>query len=134
MRRERQEEYARIDRAVLRTLAIEAADNDPAVMLDLIDIYVEDTAAHLERIDQAIDEGNFPQIRLSAHSLKSSAATFGAMALSSFCERMETCARSQDLSCIQSALKNAAAEYTHIRQLLLAEREKWSAQYDANED
>lgn len=131
MYHEQRDEPAQIDRAALRILAEEAADNDPEIMLELIDIYVEDTAEHLARIGRAIPEKDFPQIRLSAHSVKSSSATFGARNLSSYCERMETCARSEDMPCIEEALASSNAEYVHIRRFLLEERERWSAQNDA---
>lgn len=131
MYHEPRDDLAQIDRAALRILAEEAADNDPVIMLELIDIYVEDTAEHLARIERSIPEKNFPQIRLSAHSLKSSSATFGAYTLSSFCERMETCARSEDMRCIEETLAGCNAEYIRIRRFLLEERERWSARNDA---
>lgn len=114
-----------IDRAILQTLQEDAADNDPEIILELLDIYIHDSADHLSQIVQAVPEEEYRTIELSAHSLKSSSATFGATNLSALFAEMEQLARSKTTDGIDGLLKAASSEFVRVRDELLVERKRW---------
>ena len=47
-----------IEYDILRVLEEDVADNDPEIMLDLIDIFLHDSAEHLDGIEEAIKKGD----------------------------------------------------------------------------
>lgn len=97
------------------TLAELAADTGPAVIPDLIKVFLETAHARIGRMAAAVAEGNGPAVAAEAHALKSSAATFGAAEVRNLCAELErTCKgglagnASGNLSRLEKAL--AAAE------------------------
>ncbi|MFZ1752769.1 MAG: Hpt domain-containing protein [Caldilineaceae bacterium] len=115
-----------LDQSVLATLAEDVADNDPDIMLELIDIFMHDSEEHLEGIRLAMDRGDYRHIEISAHSLKSSAATFGAMAFSELCFRLEQCAHSRQTDRFPEVVAAMRQELTSVNQALADERAKWA--------
>ncbi len=93
-----------LDEAMLRELFEEVADGIPEVLEDLIDTFVEDGRAHLEKLERALEEGDTHQATLSVHSLKSSGATFGAHRLSRWAAVLESRARQGDLAHIRAEI------------------------------
>jgi len=114
-----------IDFALLRILETDIADNDPTIMLDLIDIFLKDSKEHFARIDPALQKEAYRQVEISVHSVKSSAATFGASGLSSYCERMEQLIRLRQIDEFQKVLPLALAEFRRVEDVLLIERQRW---------
>ena len=114
-----------IDRHILQTLQEDAADNDPEIILELLDIYIHDSADHLNQIIQAVPEEEYRTIELSAHSLKSSSATFGATNLAVLFGEMEQLARSKTTDGIDGLLNAAKSEFVRARDELLVERRRW---------
>lgn len=117
--------YAAIDSSILRILQEDVADNEPEVMLELIDIYIHDSGEHIRGIAQALADENYRQIEISAHSLKSSSATFGALSLSQMCAQMEQAAKARQGERIAATLGEVESEFALVVAALLVEREKW---------
>lgn len=114
-----------IDIDILRALEQDVADNDPNVMLELTDIFLEDSQEHFEGIVHALAEGDYRKIEISGHSLKSSAATFGAVVLADFCRRLEMSARNWQNEGIVESLEAARLEFAGVQTALLAQRIEW---------
>jgi len=115
-----------IDYAILHALEEDMAGNDSEIMLELIDIFLDDSPARLDSIGQAMEEGDLRKAEINAHSLKSSAATFGALGLSTLCQRMELCARTGQQKCLSEALKAARLEFASAQVALREQRAKWA--------
>lgn len=118
-------DYASIDYSIFHTLENDVADSDPEVMVELIDIFIHDSADRLDGIDKAIEQADYRKIEISAHSLRSSSATFGALILSDICFRMEQSARARQREGIVEALATIREEFAQVSQLLSTERSKW---------
>lgn len=117
--------HSPIDFDILRALEQDVADDDPNVMLELTDIFLEDSQEHFEGIGPALAEGDYRKIEISGHSLKSSAATFGALVLADFCRRLEMCARNWQNEGIIENLEAARLEFASVQAALLERRIEW---------
>lgn len=117
--------YPAIDVSILKILQEDVADNEPDVMLELIDIYIHDSGEHISGIAHWLVSEDFRQIEISAHSLKSSSATFGAMPLSRMCAQMEQAAKARQADRVREILAEVESEFAQVRAGLLVERAKW---------
>lgn len=58
-------------------------------MEDFLDRFFEDCKARTDRIANAYDKSRFSEVELEAHTLGSSAATYGALKLEKLCREIE---------------------------------------------
>ena len=86
----------------------------------LIDLFLDDTPMLLARLEAAALSPDFNELREAAHSLKSSSANLGAMALSAAAKRVELGARMQTLDRPAVAVAVIATEFARARMALLA--------------
>lgn len=117
--------HSPIEYTVLYALAEDVADHDPEIMLELIDIFVNDSTDHLRKMSTEIESQEFRTLEISAHSLKSSSATFGALALSELSGQIERMARSKTPNGIAPLLESARAEFKLVAAVLATERKRW---------
>lgn len=113
-----------IDFAVLEELEESVADGIPEIMVELFDTYLEDSHGHLQKIATAIADKDKRQLELSAHSLKSSSATFGANSLSRLFARIESLAREGQIEESRVLFERARQEFERVEQALREERKK----------
>jgi signal transduction histidine kinase/DNA-binding response OmpR family regulator/HPt (histidine-containing phosphotransfer) domain-containing protein len=87
--------------AVLPVLAMEIVEELRAVMgpeyLVLIKLFLEDAPTHIQKLEAAAASNNVEAMVAPAHTLKSSSANLGALALSAVAKRIEIGARSEAL-------------------------------------
>jgi HPt (histidine-containing phosphotransfer) domain-containing protein len=57
--------------------------------MELIEVYTENSATQILKINQAAARGDLKEVSAQAHSLKSSSANMGAMELSEVCLHLE---------------------------------------------
>jgi HPt (histidine-containing phosphotransfer) domain-containing protein len=74
-------------------------------------VYLEDTPKNLRILAQSSQQGDVAGMVAPAHSLKSTSANLGAMALSDIAKKIETMARTSTLSDPISMAKQAIAEF-----------------------
>jgi len=86
--------------------------DDPEVIVDLLDTFLTDSQRQIEEMRQTFASGDFKTLHRAAHSMKSSSATFGALALS----KLWTCA--EQIDCV-------AAEHLLVVAALGTERAKY---------
>ena len=100
--------------------------DDPEVVVDLIDTFLTDSQRQVEEMHRSMAAGDFKTLHRAAHSMKSSSATFGAMALSKLCQRLEQSAKEQcaDGTCAEQ-IEIVAAEHTLVLAALQEERAKF---------
>jgi len=86
---------------VLPVLAMEIVDELRAVMgpeyVVLIKLFLEDAPNHIQKLEAAAASNNIEAMVAPAHTLKSSSANLGALALSAVAKRIEIGARSEAL-------------------------------------
>ncbi|MEO6138925.1 MAG: ATP-binding protein [Luteimonas sp.] len=112
-----------IDKDILNELrSVLGADVDK-----LIDLFLDDTPMLLARMEAAALMPDYEELREAAHSLKSSSANLGAMALSTAAKRVELGARIQALDRPAVAVALIAIEFARARMALLAHADEDAA-------
>jgi CheY-like chemotaxis protein len=79
-----------IDQAVLHRLQDELGGGDPAIVLELIDMFLADMPSQLITMQQSYEQRNAIALRRSSHTAKSSAAIIGALEVVAACQALET--------------------------------------------
>jgi HPt (histidine-containing phosphotransfer) domain-containing protein len=82
-----------IDPEVFARLA-DITGDDAEFLAELVETYLEDGAAQVEALRTAASSGDLPGLVRPAHTLKSSSASIGALALAQLCRSLEADARS----------------------------------------
>ncbi len=114
-----------VDHEAIRTLEEDVAAGIPEIMLDLLDTFINDTPHHIQVL-AAYRPGDDPSVVMrSAHSLKSSAATFGAHPLAQLCAEIERLAREGDLGDLPQLVEQVQAEYRTVKAILEEERARF---------
>ncbi|HVR80496.1 MAG TPA: ATP-binding protein [Luteimonas sp.] len=86
----------------------------------LIDVFLDDTPLLIAQLEAAALAPDFTKLREAAHSLKSSSANLGAMALSNAAKRVELGARMQTLDRPAVAVALVSSEYARACEALRA--------------
>ena len=100
--------------------------DDPEVIVDLLDTFLTDSQRQIEEMRQTFASGDFKTLHRAAHSMKSSSATFGALALSKLCQQLEQSAKDLcvDGTCAEQ-IDSVAAEHLLVVAALGTERAKY---------
>ncbi len=93
----------------------------------LIEVFLDDTPQLIARLEAAALTPDFQALQDAAHSLKSSSANMGAMALSTAAKRIELGARMQALDRPAVAVAMVIVEFARARTVLLADIRQTSA-------
>ncbi|MEO7912376.1 MAG: response regulator [Roseiflexaceae bacterium] len=83
---------------------------DEAIVIEVIEMFLADTPQQLERMRQALDNAAALDLRHAAHTLKSTSASVGALALAACCRELEELGR-------DGALGQAAPLLLHAEEL-----------------
>ncbi len=112
-----------IDRKVLEGLkALGGGDND--FVLEMIDLFLEQSPRNLEVMRAALDVGDLPAIGKAAHNMKSSSAYLGAKRLSELCAQVESKAHGREVSFVARAVEALTAEFDAVRRALIEEKKR----------
>jgi HPt (histidine-containing phosphotransfer) domain-containing protein len=74
----------------------------------------------MEKMRTAVSQNDSAALRLTAHSLKSNAADFGAMILAGQCQELESMGKSENLNGAFEILTEAEGEFAQVQSALLA--------------
>jgi HPt (histidine-containing phosphotransfer) domain-containing protein len=85
---------------------------------ELIDTYLEETPRTLAQLKQALVEGNAEVFRRSAHSIKSSSASFGAVQLSALAKELEMLGKEGKLDGAGEKVESLALDYQRVASAL----------------
>ena len=80
---------AKLDPQTLDTIRTVGGADNPGFLAKLIRLYLENSGTLLGAMRQALEAGTVEELRRAAHSLKSSSAHLGALALSDLCRELE---------------------------------------------
>jgi HPt (histidine-containing phosphotransfer) domain-containing protein len=100
-----------LDQAVLEELLSYADDGDPELLLDLIQMFLDDSPSKVAAVEQGLATGDFEKAERAAHSLKGSAGTLGARLVQDVCELLQVSTRRQQLETSRELAPRLAAEY-----------------------
>ena len=82
-----------VDLARLEHLRGLQTDGQPALVRELMDLFADDSAGHVERIADALAGGDADLLRARAHRFLSATQNIGALRLSALCAEIEALAR-----------------------------------------
>ena len=85
---------------------------------ELIDVYLEDTPNRLVQLRQALDGGDTETLIREAHTLKSSSANLGAMALSALAKTMEFAGRNGKLADMETDVHQFKQQFAQVKTTL----------------
>ena len=91
----------------------------PDMLARIIDIFLQETPAGIEQIQQSVAEGDLETVRTTAHSIKSSAAYLGASSFSARMAELESAARETQLSHCQDLCLNLEQDCASVIDSLL---------------
>ena len=106
-----------IDPAALERL-LAAIGGDPEDLRELLGDFQQEGPRTLSQMQRAAHAGDRDALRISAHSLKSNARDFGAVALATECEGTEHAAATDDLDALRARVGVIAAELDRARTVL----------------
>jgi two-component system sensor histidine kinase/response regulator len=105
-------DYSQIE--LLRSLD----DGDGAVLGEIIDQYLTQTAEGRAQLDQILGAGDTHALERAAHTLKGASSNVGATVLAEVCAMMELQGRSARIDGVAALLERFDVEYARVRQAL----------------
>jgi signal transduction histidine kinase/CheY-like chemotaxis protein/HPt (histidine-containing phosphotransfer) domain-containing protein len=113
-----------IDAKVLQSFREMIGENADAILVEMIDCYLEDAPKLLSAIACAVEQGDAKQLHSCAHTLKSSSLTLGATILFNLCKELEALGRSGHTEGGWDKVPQLEAEYAKVKAALQTEREQ----------
>jgi HPt (histidine-containing phosphotransfer) domain-containing protein len=113
-----------VDMAVLTSLDEAQMEGQPDLIVELIDLYLQDTPHRLAAMQEALTRTDGLTLARAAHSLKGSSATLGAGPIASMCEELELIATAVKFEEAEVALAKLEREFSRVEKAFLAERER----------
>jgi HPt (histidine-containing phosphotransfer) domain-containing protein len=97
-------------------------DEGDDLLIDLIDLFFSETPERMRVLAAALEDGSREQVERSAHTLKSTAATFGAEAMRTVAVEAEMAARAGQLDRVADLFPTLQREADQVHHALAAER------------
>ena len=110
-----------LDSNVVNQLRALQRPGEPDMLRQLADIYVEDASKSLRTLHESLNTADSKLLFQTAHTLKSSSASLGALRLSSIFEKLERIGRSDTLYGAGDLLVAAEVEFTAVCTALRAQ-------------
>ncbi len=104
-----------IDPQILSFLQETLCDGDQVAMREMIECYLSESEKLYENIISSLQTGDFQSLTLSAHSLKSSSASLGAIVFSELCKQLEAMGKNHDLTASATLIPELQREYAKVR-------------------
>jgi two-component system, sensor histidine kinase and response regulator len=117
----KEEPTSPIDAKVLNQIRALQRPNAPNIVHKIINSYLHDAPQLLEAARQAIAQNDSSTLYRSAHSLKSTSASLGALTLAGLCKELEAIGRAQTTDKADSLLVTIEQEYVQVEEALKAE-------------
>ena len=116
-----------LDREALDQLGKLVLNSKPDLLARVINLYLVESPKLVQKLKQAADANDAPEIARSAHSLRSSSANVGAAVLSRYCGDIEASARRADTEEARKIFGIIEAEHGRVQAALTAEFETLAA-------
>jgi CheY-like chemotaxis protein/HPt (histidine-containing phosphotransfer) domain-containing protein len=109
---------AELDAKAIRNLRMLAGSHDPGFLTALIDDYLVNAASLLQTMRSAVSAHDVHTLNRTAHTLKSSSASYGAPGLSVLCRELEIYTRLGKLDGAEERLQRIEAEFARVKAAL----------------
>jgi len=107
-----------LDASVIQGLRELGGEQDPGLLLELIDLYLSDAPQRMAEIEQSLASGNWKLLERAAHTLKSASANIGALGLSALCQQLELKARASDAQVCTNLYRLSSENYARVESAL----------------
>jgi HPt (histidine-containing phosphotransfer) domain-containing protein len=108
-----------LDPAVIAELRrAQEAFGNPDFMRQLVGLFLAGAPGKMDRIRQALADGDAPAAREAAHALKSNCGMLGAMRMAGACARLEEAASRSDLVAASEAFREADQQLPAVLEAL----------------
>jgi len=111
-----------IDADIFYILCESMGEDEPEVMEELIDLFVENSRRALDTMSAAVAQQQSNMLYETAHSLKASSASLGALELSACCLELERLGKAANFAPVSPLLARAEVAYAAARAELAALR------------
>jgi HPt (histidine-containing phosphotransfer) domain-containing protein len=112
-----------LDRGAVRALA-DLLGGDREALAEVVDAFLSEAPGRLAELRLGADEGDAALAGRAAHTLKSNAATFGALDFASLCRRLEEAARAGEIAGERGSIDRLDEQWTHVRSALIVLRDQ----------
>jgi two-component system, sensor histidine kinase and response regulator len=113
-----------VDIVLLRSLEDVQMEGEPDLIVELIDLFIEDTPQKLFALQRGLDASEPLAVRRAAHNLRGSSANMGARRMAAVCVELEDAGRCESLEGTQMLLTRLADEYECVLRVLESERRR----------
>ena len=113
-----------VDMAVLTSFEEAQGEGEPDLVVELIDLYLEDTPHRVAAMREAMAKTDGQSLERAAHCLKGSSASLGAGQVAVLCEELEQIARDFSFQAVEVVVTRLEHEFERVRQTFLAERQR----------
>ncbi|NEQ22314.1 MAG: response regulator, partial [Microcoleus sp. SIO2G3] len=104
-----------IDTSVLQDFRATLGSQANQFLVQLIELYLEDAPSLLAAMDKAVTQTNAAQLQTTAHTLKSSSASLGAISLSHLCEQLEILGQTGTTVGARELITQVHSEYERVK-------------------
>lgn len=101
-------------------------DDFPAIFAELVQTYLEDSPNLVQGLRNGLEKNDYEEIKINAHSLKSSSASLGAMHFSGLCKQLEMAVVEKNWGKIPELISLVIEEYGQVEKYMKLELEKLS--------
>jgi HPt (histidine-containing phosphotransfer) domain-containing protein len=97
-----------LDASVIQGLRELGGEDDPGLLLELVQLFLGDAPLRMREIEQGLAQGDWKLLERAAHTLKSASANIGALGLSALCRELEASARNREAGPCSSLQRSSA--------------------------
>lgn len=100
-----------IDPEAIESLRSINPDDGGEFVREILGIFIEDTPARIQELDEAFQCSDIPKFIRAAHSIKGSSSNVGAMILRETAEELERLSRDQGLANLETLMEKLKSDY-----------------------
>jgi HPt (histidine-containing phosphotransfer) domain-containing protein len=113
-----------VDMAMLTSFDEAQIDGEPDLVVELIELYLEDAAAKMGGLREALAKSDETTLRRLAHCLRGSSGNLGAHRMAALCEELEQIDCNDLLQKAGGLLLSLEQEFEHVGVIFAAERQR----------
>jgi HPt (histidine-containing phosphotransfer) domain-containing protein len=107
-----------LDNAMLDEFLASMGATSPAEREEFIGLFIEDTIIYVAALREALQQANVEQFTRAAHTIKSTAAQYGALNLSAQCKELEKRGKAGHLAGTDALVAQVEHEYNRVTEAL----------------
>jgi HPt (histidine-containing phosphotransfer) domain-containing protein len=113
-----------VDLGALRSFEEAQLDGEPDLIVELIDLYIDETARLLGVMRAGLNNKDWEVIKRASHSLRGSSGNLGILQMSLICDQMEHMEFNDLFPTAEELLHSLDHEFARVCEVLLQERKR----------